>query len=99
MKVAGVSRAGGTLRVGSDRNWINGSRIDYAPAKPLPSAAEQRAAHLAIGHVVIVFGGRDYDDRDRVFAALDRVHERQAITLLVHGARHGPQDWQAARHG
>jgi hypothetical protein len=65
---------------------INSSTIERPPAKPLPSAAEQRAARLASGHVVIVCGGPTYDDRDRVFAALDRVHERQAITLLVHGA-------------
>lgn len=35
---------------------------------------------------VIVTGGRDYQDRGRVFAALDALHKRQPITLLVHGA-------------
>jgi len=35
---------------------------------------------------VIVCGGRDYQDRDRVFAALDLAHARRRIALLVHGA-------------
>ncbi len=52
----------------------------------LPSAAEQRAARLASGFIVIVTGGRDYQDRARVFAALDMAHAHRPITLLVHGA-------------
>lgn len=52
----------------------------------LPSASEQRSARLASGFVIIVTGGRDYADRDRVFAALDLAHARTPITLLVHGA-------------
>ncbi len=36
--------------------------------------------------VVIVCGGRDYLDRARAFAALDAVHAKQPITLIVHGA-------------
>jgi len=61
-----------------------------APERPvaplLPSAAEQRSERLAHGHIIIVCGGRDYPDRDRVFAALDRAHQKRPITLLVHGA-------------
>lgn len=53
---------------------------------PLPSPAEQRRQRLASGRVVIVCGGREYPDRDRVFGALDLAHGRQAITLIVHGA-------------
>ncbi|WOB06452.1 DUF2493 domain-containing protein [Piscinibacter gummiphilus] len=57
-----------------------------APIAPLlPTEAQQRAARLAGGHVVIVTGGRDYQDRERVFAALDKAHARKRITLLVHG--------------
>lgn len=59
-------------------------RLASVPATPSP--AEQRAARLAIGHVVIVTGGRDYEDRTRVFAALDLAHAHKPITLLVHGA-------------
>lgn len=62
------------------------SRLEHPPEKPLPTAAEQRTARLASGNVVIVCGGRDYGDRDRVFAALDMAHARKPITLLVHGA-------------
>lgn len=65
---------------------LNNSRIERPPTPLLPSAAEQRAARLAIGHVVIVCGGRDYGDAERVEAALDRAHAHKAITLLVHGA-------------
>jgi hypothetical protein len=64
------------------RNVTIPQRVD----QPVPSAAEQRAARLAGSHVIIVTGGRDYQDRDRVFAALDKAHTHKPITLLVHGA-------------
>lgn len=35
--------------------------------------------------VLLVCGGRNYADRTRVFAALDRVAERMDITALRHG--------------
>ena len=62
------------------------SKLEYGIAPLLPSAAEQRAARLASGHIVIVTGGRDYSDRELAFAALDRAHAHRAITLVVHGA-------------
>lgn len=43
--------------------------------------------------VILVCGGRDYTDRDRVFAALDLLHSRQPIDLVVHGmCRTGADD-------
>jgi hypothetical protein len=60
--------------------------LSYPPRPPLPSPVEQRAARLAWGRVVIVCGGRENVDPARIFAALDRAHERAPITLLVHGA-------------
>lgn len=36
--------------------------------------------------IVVVTGGRDYEDRVHVWARLDRVHESSPITLLMHGA-------------
>jgi hypothetical protein len=63
--------------------------ITYDPV--LPNEAQQRAARLAQGRVVIVCGGRDYRDRARVFAALDRAHAREPITLVVHGACEDPK--------
>lgn len=49
-------------------------------------------------HVVLVFGGRDYQDRVRVFAALDALEPQP--TLIVHGAcgwdRDKPHRWQSA---
>lgn len=73
-----------TAGMGNPR--LSNVSIEYRPQPLLPSAREQRAARLAAAHVVIVCGGRDYVDADRVFAALDLAHGRRAITLLVHGA-------------
>ncbi|MDB5994585.1 MAG: 20, APCd gp20 [Pseudomonas sp.] len=61
--------------------------LPVPPVEPLlPSPAAQRAERLASGHIVIVCGGRDYQDWERVCVALDRAHAKKAITLLVHGA-------------
>lgn len=46
--------------------------------------------------MVIVCGGRDYGDRDRVFSALDRAHSRAPITLVVHGACNDKRTGQLA---
>lgn len=37
------------------------------------------------GRVVLVCGGRGYDDRDRVFRVLDGLHASDPIGLLRHG--------------
>lgn len=39
--------------------------------------------------VVLVCGGRDYEDKDAVFAALDAIHAATPITRLVHGGARG----------
>ena len=39
--------------------------------------------------IVLVTGGRDYDDRDTVRQTLDRVHAEHHIRLLVHGCATG----------
>lgn len=36
---------------------------------------------------VIVCGGRDYHDRDAVFAALDKAHEKRSFSMVVHDDR------------
>ncbi len=36
--------------------------------------------------IVIVTGGRDYADRDALWAALDLIHAETPIRLVVHGA-------------
>lgn len=38
---------------------------------------------------VLVCGGRQYDDRDRLFKVLDQQHARRHIGLVVHGAADG----------
>ncbi len=42
-----------------------------------------------MGKVVIVCGGRDYDDKEAVFAALDKLHKKSRIGLLIHGSARG----------
>lgn len=48
---------------------------------------------------VIVCGGRDYDDKDYLFACLEEFHQSTPITTLVHGAAKGADtlagDWAA----
>jgi hypothetical protein len=39
--------------------------------------------------VVIVCGGRNFEDRHFVFKALDAFHHKHPITLLVHGGAQG----------
>lgn len=50
---------------------------------------------------VLVCGGRDYSDRARVFAVLDRFRDRFGCTALIHGAARGADslagEWAMAR--
>jgi YspA, cpYpsA-related SLOG family len=39
--------------------------------------------------IVLVTGGRDFRDRKRVFAFLNKVHAERKITFLMHGAARG----------
>ncbi len=51
---------------------------------------------------VLVCGGRDYKDRQRMFAYLDALHEREGITYIIHGDSRGADrmsgEWGKARH-
>lgn len=38
---------------------------------------------------VLVCGGRDYQDRERLFVVLDEHHARQPITVLIEGGADG----------
>jgi hypothetical protein len=61
------------------------------------------AAHniVEVSMRVLVTGGRDYSDRDLLFAALDRIHQLRPITVLIHGAAKGvdtlASDWARSR--
>jgi len=50
---------------------------------------------------IIVCGGRDFEHRAALFAALDRLHSRRAVMLLVHGAARGAdllaEEWAKKR--
>ncbi|UMO76018.1 DprA-like DNA processing chain A [Planktothrix phage Pra-JY27] len=43
----------------------------------------------AAGLRILVCGGRDYEDRPAVYRALDRLHAKRGISLLIHGAARG----------
>lgn len=38
---------------------------------------------------IIVCGGRDYDDWERMIAVLDKIHAKKPITLLIEGGANG----------
>lgn len=38
---------------------------------------------------ILVCGGRNYDDRNKVFKTLDVTHETLTITAIIHGGAHG----------
>jgi hypothetical protein len=50
---------------------------------------------------LLVCGGRDYTDRAALFAALDYLHARRVIELIIHGAARGADklaaEWAGAR--
>lgn len=50
---------------------------------------------------LLVCGGRDYNDRERLFAALDAAHAHKPVTLVIHGAAKGADtlagEWADAR--
>ena len=74
----------------------------FDPRKVAGSAEERAATQAAnsasvefLGKVVLVCGGRDYDDEGTVDAALSATHAKLGIALLVHGGqerkrRNGP---------
>lgn len=41
------------------------------------------------GMKVIVCGGRDYQDRDAVWAALDKAHAQRPLSMVIHGGARG----------
>jgi predicted Rossmann-fold nucleotide-binding protein len=81
--------------------------VEGQPPLVVNDAETLRQQHVAwlrrqeTAHVVIVCGGRNYADRARVFAALDRAHAKRSITLLVHGGAPGADtlagEWAKAR--
>ena len=50
---------------------------------------------------LLVCGGRDYTDRIALFKALDHLHARRAVELIIHGAARGADklaaEWAGAR--
>lgn len=60
-----------------------------------------KRAALPDGFRVLVCGGRDYFDRERVFAVLDGLHAERPIALIIHGAARGADslagEWAVSR--
>ena len=58
-------------------------------------------AHPNNRFALLVCGGRDYADRDHVFATLDRVHAKRPVGLVIHGKARGADtlagEWADAR--
>ena len=50
---------------------------------------------------VLVCGGRDYQDMQRVYSVLDEIHAYKPITVLIHGNARGADsfadDWAAGK--
>ncbi len=42
---------------------------------------------------LVVTGGRDCNDRDRIFAALDSLHSRKPVSVLIEGEARGLDRW------
>ena len=55
-----------------------------------------------MSRAVIVCGGRDYLDREHVFAVMDEEHTQNPITLLMHGGAPGADrlayEWAIVNH-
>jgi hypothetical protein len=43
--------------------------------------------------IVLVCGGRDYNDAARLNAVLDHLHNREAIRVLIQGGARGADSW------
>ncbi|WP_396604931.1 SLOG family protein [Bradyrhizobium sp. YCK136] len=56
---------------------------------------------LKANHRVVVFGGRDYDDKPMLYRVLDAVHARRKITCVIEGEMTGAdllaRDWAEER--
>jgi hypothetical protein len=48
-------------------------------------------------NVIVVSGGRNYEDRDFLFAALDHAHAKKPISLLIQGGCKSGADLLAKR--
>lgn len=57
--------------------------------KATPRAAEAGERGAAIKMRVLVTGGRDYADAERVDAVLDYYHAQRPFSVLIHGAASG----------
>ena len=47
------------------------------------------ALHPPPGFRLLVCGGRDYADRERVWSVLDRVNAKRPLGVVIHGAARG----------
>lgn len=51
---------------------------------------------------LLVCGGRDYQDLDEAFGAMDRINEKRGVSVIIHGAARGAdtlaRDWAIWRN-
>lgn len=50
------------------------------------------------GRRVLVCGGRNYSDWERVYDLLDRLHRASPFSMLIHGADTLAGEWAASRY-
>ena len=74
--------------------------VTFRPTLDQPESHKEFVMDMIDGVVVLVCGGRDFDNRDLVTSTLDRIHRERTIKLLIHGAANGADqlanDWAVA---
>ncbi|VWB07532.1 DUF2493 domain-containing protein [Burkholderia lata] len=75
--------------------WEDGELKIFKDAEVAGRWAERQGfkATFVDGEIkVIVCGGREYQDRERVFSVLDSIHAETPITVLIQGGARGADD-------
>lgn len=83
--------------------WFNSFTVRNKPGNG-DGAKDNRLSASSIGiggNTVLVCGGRQFADRRRLFDALDQLHQKLPIGLVVHGAARGAdmlgEEWATRR--
>ncbi len=75
--------------------------FETAYSRPAQDLVAEVRRLRARGQIVLVFGGRDYSDKDHVFRVLDEVHKTDPIRLILEGGANGADalahDWAESR--
>jgi YspA, cpYpsA-related SLOG family len=75
----------------SSRARANGGRARGNPVRAMHLLGRRQRGPLVTR--VLVCGGRDYIDRERLYAELDRLHRERGFALLIAGGSLAPIPW------